>query len=119
MGCTVLTDRDAGVGRADLNVEMRITDGVADLFVGSSRSKHGKGAGKRNQAGRGKACRNIHHVCFRDTAVEMAFRKSFFEHTCLRCTCQIRIQHDNIFMLCSELCQCIAVAFSGSDLFYF
>ena len=40
MAAAVLADGDAGVGHAELHVEVRIGDGIAHLLVGPARAEH-------------------------------------------------------------------------------
>ena len=85
MGRAVLADRDARMGRADLDVQVRVTDRVAHLLKGAAGGEHRKGAGKRDHARRGKARRYAHHVALGDAAVDEAFRAHLFKGNCLGC----------------------------------
>ena len=93
VGGSVLTYGDAGVRRADLYVQVRVADRIADLLIGAACREHCKRTGKRHHAGCRKACRNAHHISFRDTAVEMSVRISLSKNARLGRACQIRIQN--------------------------
>ena len=71
---------------------MRVSDGVSNLFERSAGCEHGEGARKWNHACCSKAGGNAHHVAFRNTTVDMAFRKYLLENSRLCRGCQIGIQ---------------------------
>ena len=72
VGCAVFTDGDTGMGGAELDVQVRIADRVADLLEGTTRREHGKGAREDGEAGKAQAGRDADHVLLGDTAVEEA-----------------------------------------------
>ena len=119
MGSAILAHRNARMGSADLHIQVGITHGVADLLKGTACRKHGKGADKRDLACGGKACCNAHHVALSDAAVDMSLRKCFLENTGLGGSGQVRVQNDQIRILCAVLCQRVAVALSCCDFLYF
>ena len=45
----VLAHRDAAVGGTDLDVQVGVADGVADLLKGAACGEHGKAGGKGHQ----------------------------------------------------------------------
>ena len=119
MACAVFADRDPCVGGSYFDIEVRISDGVADLLESAACRKHRKCAGEGYHSGRGKACSDSHHIALRDAAVNMSVRKCFFEDARLGSACQIRIQNDKIVMLSSKLDQSVPVTLSCCDLLYF
>ena len=74
---------------------------------------------KKKRKDRRKARRNTHHIGFCNTAVNMSVRECFLEYARLRSACKVCVQYHDIRILCSQLCQCITVALSCSDLLYF
>ena len=92
MCCAVLPYRDTCMGSTDLNIQVRISDGVAHLLVSTACSEHGKCAGKRDFACGGHTCCNAHHIALRNTTVNMTLRKCFLECTGLCSTCQVSVQ---------------------------
>ena len=116
MGRSVLTHGDSRMGRSDLHIEVRVTDRVAHLLVISARRKHRKRTDKRNFSAGCKTCRDSCHIRLGNTDVPVALRKCLLKNAGLCRTCQIRVQHDQIFMLFSKLYQCVAVTLSGCNL---
>ena len=107
------------MGGADLDVQVRIADGVADLLEGPPGGEHGEGGGKGHEAGRRGAGRHGHHVALGDAAVEVALGKGLFENGGLGRAGQIRIEDDDVLMLLTERGERAAVAVAGRDLFQF
>ena len=89
------------MGSADLHVQLRVADGVADLLKGTSCGEHGKGAGKGNLACGGDACRHAHHVGLGDTAVDVALREGLLEDASLCGVCKVSVQNDYILVFLS------------------
>ena len=119
VGSAVLTDGDAAVGRADLNVQTGVGDGVADLLKGTARSEHGKAGNERGIAHGGQACSHTHHVALGNAAVKVAVRICLAEHTGLGGGGQVGVQHhDVVVTLCSQLLQGVAVAVTGRNLLH-
>ena len=110
---------DSRMGRADLYIQLRVSYGVAHLLKGTSCREHSEGTCEGNLSGGGKPCRHADHIAFRDTAVNMAFRKRLLKYACLGCCRQVRVQHYHVLMFFSQLGQSIAIAFSRCDLLYF
>ena len=119
MSGTILTYGNARMSGADLHIQMGITNRIADLLKGTACRKHGKGADERDLACGGKACCDAHHVALSDTTVDMSLRKCFLENTGLGGSGQVRVQNDQIRILCAVLCQRVAVALSCCDFLYF
>ena len=78
MGGTVFTDGKPGVSGADLDVEIRIADRIADDFKSPSGREDRKAAGEDGFSRSGETGRHAHHVRFRDAGIEMPFRADFF-----------------------------------------
>ena len=68
----VLAHGDARVRGADLDVEVRVADGVADLLERTAGGEHGKGACERDATGGGNARRETHHVALSNAGVKEA-----------------------------------------------
>ena len=96
MRCAVLTDGYAGVGRAYLNIKMRIADGIAYLLKCSAGGKHCKRAAERDLARRCNACRDSDHVALCDTAVEEALRECLLEFYRLGRLCKVCVENDHV-----------------------
>ena len=79
MCSAVFTDGDAGVGADDLDIQLRITNGVADLLKRSACGEHGKGCRKRNFTAGGQTGSNADHVALCDAAVKETFRYAFLK----------------------------------------
>ena len=81
MGRAVFSYRDPRMGRADLHIQMRISDRITHLFKCTSRREHSERTRERNLARRGDPRRNSHHIALCDTAVDMAFRECLLEYS--------------------------------------
>ena len=113
VGCTVLTYGDTRMGSTDLNVEMRISDGVSHLLECSSCCEHCEGAYEGDLTGKGKACCNAHHVGLCDTAVDMSVGISFSENTGLGSCCKVCIKYYELGKFFCQILKSISVALSG------
>ena len=98
----VFTDRDTGVGADDLDIQLRITNGVADLLKRSACGEHGKGRRKRNFTAGGQTGSNADHVALCDAAVKEAFRVCFFEDARLGGSSKVCIQNDDLRVFSGE-----------------
>ena len=103
VGSAVLTDSDAGVCRADLHVQVRVADRVADLLIGAARREHREGACKRHHTGGREACRDAHHIAFRDSAVKVSVGICFRKDTGFGRTCQVCVKYYKIGHLRAQL----------------
>ena len=74
MGRTVLADRNAAVRADDLDIQVRISDGIAHLLIGAAGREHRKGAGKGLEPGCRQTGSDADHVALCDAAVEEPFR---------------------------------------------
>ena len=106
----VLADGNAAVRRADLHIQVRIADGIADLLKGASRHKHRKAGNERHKAHRRHARRRSDHVRLRDAAVKVPVREFLLERARHRGFREVRIQHDKILVLTADFYQRSAVA---------
>ena len=98
MAAAVLTHGNAGVGTADLYIELGVSNGVADLLVGPARTEHGEGGAEGDETHGGKTCTDVHHIALSNTTVDMSFRKFLLKNTCLGCFSKVSIQNDQILM---------------------
>ena len=118
MRCTVLTDGYAAVCRADLDIQMRIPNGISYLLVCTSRRKHGKGGDKGDEPHRRETRTDIRHIAFRNPAVKMALRKHLLKCPRLRCAGKVGIQNDNIRMFLAEFSEGVPVAVTRCNFFH-
>lgn len=95
MGRPVFADTEAGVGRADLDVELWQADGVANLFKGPTRAEDSKGTGQGNLAASGEARCRAHHILFRNAHIEIAFRRYLFKSNRPRRRTEVGVEDDN------------------------
>ena len=109
MGGAVLADGDAAVGADDLDVQMGIGDGVADLLVRAAGSEDGEGVGKGLQTGGSHARGNADHVILRDAAVEEALGISGPEVLRLSGHGQVCVQDHQLGVLLGKFYQGLAV----------
>ena len=119
MGCAVLTDGDTGMGCADFNIQVGVTDGVTHLLERTACCKHRKGAGKRNEALRGKTCCNTHQVRLGNAAVEEPLGKCVFESNGHGRLCKVGVQNHQFIIFCAKLGQRVAIGLSCCLLYYF
>ena len=112
---TIFSDGNSRMSCSYLYIQVRISDGIADLLKGTACSKHSKGTCEWHHSGGCQTCGNSHHIGFRDTTINVTLRKFFFENSGLGGSCQIRIQNYQIFFFPSKLCQCISIAFTGCN----
>ena len=109
MAASVLTDAQAGMGQAQLDVCLGIADGVPDLLKGASRTKYRKGAGKDGIAAVCQSGTGCHHVRLGNTEIVELIRMcrcKKFRHGRLR---QVRITDDDIGICITEFFQCLAI----------
>ena len=116
MSRSVLPDRNTRVGRSDLHIQMRITNGVTHLLEITSRRKHGKGTDKRYLTAGRKSCRNACHITFRNTAVDMSVGECFLKDACLGSPCQVGVEHYQIRIFRTARSKCITITFTCSNL---
>ena len=111
----VLAHRNAGMGGANLDVEMRVANGIADLLVGATGGKHRKGARKSNVARGRDAGGKTHQVALGDTGIVKALRVGSLKLTRLRSGSQVGIEHYKVIVLIAQLDKCLAIANARGD----
>ena len=105
------------MGGANLDVEVRIADGIAHLFVSATGGKHGKGAREGN-APRGRdAGGKAHQVALGDTGIVKALGMGCLELAGLRGGGKIGIENHEVIVLVAQLDKRLAVAYARGDFF--
>ena len=117
VAAAVLAHGHAGVGAADLHVELGIGDGVADLFIGPSCAEHSKRRAEGNQPHGRQACGDVHHVRLGNAAVEEALGIGGLEMLGHSGAGQVGVQHHHLLIGGAQLYQSLAVGFTGCDFF--
>ena len=117
MGGAVLTDRQAGVGGGDLDVQVGVADGVADLLEAAARHEHGKAGHERHVTHGGHAGGYADHVLLGNAAVKMTVRELFAEDLGLGGGGQIGVQHHHVGVIFCQFYQRGAVAVAGGNFF--
>ena len=115
MGRAVLPDRDPGVGRADLDVQMRVGDRVSHLLERPSGGEHRERRHEGDRSGGRDPGGDAHHIALGDPAVEEAVGMLFGEQAGLGRLRQVGVKHDE-GVLVREGDQRFAVRLSGCDL---
>ena len=111
----VLAHGNSGMSRADLHIEMRIADGIANLLVGAAGGEHGKGARKGNATGGGDTRGEAHHIALCDAGVIEAIGEGGLELGRLGRSREVGIEDQEVVVLCAKLDQGLAVAHAGGD----
>ena len=104
------------MGRTDLDVQLGISDGIADLLKRTSCREHRKGRNKRDHTCRSSTCRNTEHVRFCDTAVKELVGMFLLELDGLCCFRKVRVKDDDIILV-AEFREGGTVGFSCCNLF--
>ena len=112
---TVLAHRNTGVRGTDLNVKVRIADGVADLLKGAAGGKHGKAARKGDAAGGCDTGGNTHQVALGDAHIEEAVGAGGLKLAGLRGGGQVGVEDHKVIVLIGELDEGLAVAYARGD----
>ena len=107
------------MGGADLDIEMCITDGIADDLIGAAGREHREAGREGDEPHRGHTRRSGHHIALSDAAVEVAAGECLFEHTGLGGACQVRVNGDDPLIGRAELDERFSIADSGCDLITF
>ena len=84
---------------ADLHVEVRVADGVADLLEGAAGREHREGARKGHAARGGDAGGQAHHVGLGDARVKEAVGVGGLELAGLRGGREVRVKDDEVVVL--------------------
>ena len=114
MGAAVFAHGDAAVGGDDLDVEVAVGDGLADLLPGPAGGEHGEGAGKGDLAAQGQAGGGAHQVLLGDAHVEEAVLEDLGEVIGLGGAGQVGVQDDDVGVLFPQLGQGLAVFDAGA-----
>ena len=77
MAAAVLTEGNARVGHAQLDVQVGIADAVAHLVISAARAENGKGADEGSVSDGSETGGQAHHVSFGDAGVEEPIRELF------------------------------------------
>ena len=117
VGGAVLTDRDSGVGGADFDVQMRISDGVPDLLEGASCGEHCEGAAKWDETCGGETCGDCYHVALGYSAVEEAVGEFFLEFYGFCGFGEVGVEDYQFVVFVAEFGKGGAVGFTCSDFF--
>ena len=112
MAAAVFADGDAGVGGSDLDIQLWVADGVADLVVSATSCKNGEGARKWHLTGGCKTSGDAHHVLLGDAHIKKAFRKFLLEEVGLGRFRQVCIEDDDVFIGGAEGFQRLTVCFA-------
>ena len=100
---------------ADLDVEMRIADGVADLLEGAAGGEHGKGAREGDAPGGRDTGGDAHQVALGNAHIEEAVGASGLKFAGLRGGGQVGIEDHKVVVLVGELDEGLAVAYARGD----
>ena len=111
----VFTDRDARVRGADLDVEVRIADGVTDLLKSAAGGKHGKGASKGSTTGGRDTGGDTHQVALGNAHVKEAVGAGGLKLTGLRGGSQVGVEDHKVIVLIAQLDKCLAIANARGD----
>ena len=105
---SVLSDRDAAVGRADLDVELRVGDRETDLLPASAGGEDAERGGEHHLAGGCQTGGDADHVLLRDPYLDEPLGTDLLELGGLGGACQVRI-HDDDPRVGRQLCERLAV----------
>ena len=86
---SVLTQRNAGMGRGNLHIGVAVGQLLTDLVVYTAGDKFCEGTHERNLAGEGQAGGGANHVGLRDAALDEALRELCCEGVHLKGTLEI------------------------------
>ena len=99
----------------DLNVEVRVADGVTNLLKGATGSEHGKGTREGNTTGGRDTGGDAHQVALGDTHIEETIRAGGLKLTGLRGGGQVGVEDHKVIVLVGELDEGLAVAYARGD----
>ena len=117
MAAAVLAHGNAGVGTADLYIELGVGNGVADLLVGPARTEHGEGGAEGDETHGGKACTDVHHIALSNAAIKETVGIGGLEILGHGSASQISIQNNDLVIGGTQLYESLAVSFTGCDFF--
>ena len=113
----VLAHRDTGVRGTNLNVEVRVADGVTDLLKSAAGGEHGKGAREGNAAGGRDTGGDAHQVTLGNAHIEETIGAGGLELAGLRGGGQVGVEDHKVIVLVGELDEGLAVAYARGDFF--
>ena len=117
VGSAVLPDGDTAVGGADLDVQMRVADGVSHLLKGAARREHRKRRAERHEAHCGQTGAHADKVRLGNAAVDVAVGVCLFEYRRFGGAGKVGIENKDIVMLGGERRYRVAVAVTGSNFY--
>ena len=118
VGGAVLTDGEPRVGGGDLDVQVRVADGVADLLKAAARNEHRKAGHEGDIAHRGHTGGDADHVLLGNAAVKVTIRVLLAEDFGFGGSGQVGVKnHQIVSALLGQLYQRVAVADTGSNFF--
>ena len=100
---------------ADLDVKVRVADGVADLLKGAAGGEHGEGARKGDTAGGRNAGGDAHQVALGDAHIKETVGAGGLKLTGLRGGGQVGVEDHKVIVLVGELDEGLAVAYTRGD----
>ncbi len=131
MRTAIGTNRNASMRRSNLNIEIGIAHGIADLIIGATSSEYRKRTRISNVSRKGETCGNIDHVLFRNANVEQAlcvFRASLGKLLCGGGTSKVGVYRNNLLASCGKLskrytkcsacCLLFLCLFRGSEFYH-
>ena len=115
MAAAVLADAHAGMGGADLDVEVRIGNGVADLLVGPAGREHREGGAEGNETHRAHAGGGVDHVGLGNAEVVEFLGVRLGDLAGLGRVGKVGVEHDDLIVLFHQLDQRFAVSLAGRN----
>jgi len=117
MGRAVFADGQAAVAAHDLDVQMRVADGVAHLLPGAAGCEHGEGVDKGLVAAERHAAGDADHVGLGDAHVEEALGMRFFKEFGHGRAGEVGVEHDKLGIFVGQLYERLAVGLTSCNLF--
>ena len=114
----VLSYREASVGSANLDVEVRVTHRVSDLLKRTTRRKHCKRGCKDLVTRSCDASCHTNHIGLSNSAVHKAIRVLLTILSGASSLCQVSIKDEKIVVLFTKLYQGFSICLSGGNFLY-
>ena len=131
MRTAIGTNRNASMRGGNLNVEVGVAHGIADLVIGATGSENGERTRIGNVSRKRKTSSNINHVLFGNTNVEQAlcvFRTSLSKFLCGGGAGKVGVYRNNLLTACGKLskryakcsarCLLFLCLFRGSEFYH-
>ena len=115
VAAAVLADADARVRGADLDIEVRVSNGVSDLLIGAARREHRKRRAVGDEAHRGHTGGDVDHVGLGNAAVVEFFGVRLGDLAGLRGVGEVGVEHDDLIVLFDQFDQRFAVSLTGCN----